>query len=205
MAENIQALPPASAEVAERLEQADKLQGMPKASTEKAAAPHVEARALGLDTTMWVAAAMAILLLVAIFKGVPKLIGGMLDKQIAAIRSRLDEAKSLRAEAEALRDEYARKIASVEQEAAAMVAHADEEAKSLIAKARADADDLVKRRAKMAEDKIAAAERAAIDEVRARTAAAATKAAAAIIAHKHDANADRALVDQTIAGLSRLN
>lgn len=201
-----QNLPPASAAVANRLENADKLEGMPHEGTRTPdGPPHAEPKALGLDATMWVAAAMAILILVAIFKGVPKLIGGLLDKQIAAIRSRLDEAKALRAEAEALRDEYARKIASVEAQAAQMVAHADEEAKALIAKAKADADDLVRRRTKMAEDKIAAAERAAIEEVRARTADAAARAAAAIIAQKHDASADKALVDRTIAGLSRLN
>jgi len=199
-------LPPASAAVANRLDQADKLEGMPReGTTTPGGPPHAEPKALGLDATMWVAAAMAILILVAIFKGVPRLIGGMLDKQIAAIRSRLDEARALRAEAEALRDEYARKIADIEAQAAQMVAHADEEARALIAKARLDADDLIKRRARMAEDKIAAAERAAIDEVRARTADAAARAAATIIAQKHDAGADKALVDRTIAGLSRLN
>jgi F-type H+-transporting ATPase subunit b len=206
MVDTTQNLPAASAEVANRLERADKLEGMPHAGTETPdGPPHAEPKALGLDATMWVAAAMAILIAVAIFKGVPRLIAALLDKQIAAIRSRLDEAKALRAEAEALRDEYARKIAGVEAQAAEMVAHADEEAKALIARAKADADELVRRRAKMAEDKIAAAERAALDEVRARTADAAAKAAAAIIAQKHDAGADKALVDRTIAGLSRLN
>ncbi|HEY0627559.1 MAG TPA: hypothetical protein VGD10_12645 [Allosphingosinicella sp.] len=55
----------------------------------------------------------------------------------------------------------------------------------------------------MAEDKIAAAERSAVAEVRARAAAAAAAAAAALIAEAHDADADRAMVDQTIAGLGR--
>lgn len=199
-------LPPASAEVANRLENADKLEGMPHTGTEApGAAPHAEPTALGLDATMWVAAAMAILVLVALWKGVPRLIGGLLDRQIAAIRTRLAEAEQLRTEAEALRDEYARKLAGVETQAAAMVEHADEEAKALVAKARKDADELINRRAKMAQDKIAAAERAALDQVRARAAEAAAKAAASIIAQKHDAGADRPLVDRTIAALSRLN
>lgn len=199
-------LPPASAAVANRLENADKLEGMPHAGTEaKGTDHHAAPTALGLDSTMWVAAAMAILILVALWKGVPKLIGAMLDKQIAAIRTRLAEAEQLRTEAEALRDEYAAKLAGVETQAAAMVAHADEEAKALVAKAKKDAEDLVKRRTKMAQDKIGAAERAALDAVRTHAAEAATKAAAAIIAHKHDAGADKPLVDSTIAGLSRLN
>jgi F-type H+-transporting ATPase subunit b len=175
-------------------------------AAEGAPVHHAEPAVFGvLDATVWVSIAMAFFIAILLVKKVPAMVWGMLDKQIGAIRSRLDEAKALRAEAEALRDEYARKIASVEAQAAEMVAHADEEAKALIAKARQDADELVRRRGKMAEDKIAAAERAALDDIRARTADAAAKAAASIIAQKHDAGADKALVDRTIAGLSRLN
>jgi F-type H+-transporting ATPase subunit b len=174
-------------------------------TTAPAEAYHAKPAVLGIDATMWVGLAMLGLILILVWKKVPSAIGGMLDKQIAAIRTRLDEANQLRAEAEALRDEYARKLSNVEQEAAAMVAHADEEAQALLVKAKADAEDLIRRRTRMAEDKIAAAERAALDQVRATAAEAATKAAGAIIAQKHDASADKALVDQTIAGLSRLN
>jgi F-type H+-transporting ATPase subunit b len=158
-----------------------------------------------LDATVWVSIAMAVFLLILIWKKVPGLITRGLDNQIAAIRNRLDEAKQLRAEAEALRDEYARKIAGAEAQAQAMLAHAEEEATAVLAKAEADATELTARRARMAEDKIAAAERAAIQAVRAKAAEAATRAAAAIIADKHGAEADKALVDKTIAGLGRLN
>jgi F-type H+-transporting ATPase subunit b len=72
-------------------------------------------------------------------------------------------------------------------------------------KAEADAAELIARRTRMAEDKIAAAERSAIQAIRARAADAATTAAAAVIAEKHGAEADKALVDKTIAGLGRLN
>ncbi|QDX28213.1 F0F1 ATP synthase subunit B [Sphingomonas suaedae] len=179
--------------------------GMPQAEVEAPGAVHAAPAVFGIDATMWVGLAMLGLILIVVWKKVPSAIGAMLDKQIAAIRTRLDEASTLRAEAEALRDEYARKIATVEQEAAAMVAHADEEAQALLVKAKADAEDLIRRRTRMAEDKIAAAERAALDEVRAKAAEAAATAAGTIIAQKHDAGADKALVDRTIAGLSRLN
>lgn len=158
-----------------------------------------------LDATVWVSIAMAAFLAVLLWKKVPALIARGLDSQIAAIRSRLDEAKALRAEAEALRDEYARRIAGIEQEAQAMLAHADEEARAVLAKAEADAQELTARRARMAEDKIAAAERAAVQSIRAKAAEAAARAAGAIIASKHDPEADKALVDRTIAGLGRLN
>lgn len=179
--------------------------GVAAVETHGEAVPHSDPTALFLDPTGWVSAAMAVFILILLWKGVPKLIGRMLDGQIAAIRSRLDEAKALRAEAEALKAEYQKKLASAEADAAAMVAHAEEEAKALRLKGEADAAELVERRAKMAEDKIAAAERQAIADIRVRTADAAAKAAAAILAEKHGAEADRALVDRTIAGLGRPN
>lgn len=166
---------------------------------------HADPSIFGLDATVWVSIAMAAFILILIWKKVPALVTRGLDNQIAAIRNRLDEAKQLRAEAEALRDEYAKKIAGAEAQAQAMLAHADEEAKAVLAKAEADATELTARRARMAEDKIAAAERAAIQAVRTKAAEAATRAAAAIIADKHGAEADKALVDKTIAGLGRLN
>ncbi|WP_213982144.1 hypothetical protein [Sphingomonas sp. dw_22] len=169
------------------------------------AAHEVDPSVFGLDATVWVSIAMTAFILILLWKKVPGLVTRGLDNQIAAIRTRLEDAKQLRAEAEALRDEYARKIAGAENEAAAMLAHAEEEAKGVLAKAEADAKDLTARRAKMAEDKIGAAERAALQAIRAKAADAATRAAAAIIAEKHGADADKALVDQTIAGLGRLN
>jgi len=169
-----------------------------------AAAEHgaeVEPSALGLAPGAWVALSMAILIAIALFLKVPKAIAGGLDKGIAEIRHQLDDAKSLRAEAEALRQEYAAKIANAEREAAEMLAHAKHEAEAIIAKAEVDTTDLIARREKMASDKIAAAELAAVQELRVRAADAAAQAAGALIRAKHDASADKALVDQAIAGL----
>ncbi|WP_294321991.1 hypothetical protein [uncultured Sphingomonas sp.] len=190
-------------------------EGLPRTGTEAVegshgsttGTAHADPTALGLNATAWVSAAMLLFLIVLVVKGVPAVIGRLLDGQIAAIRTRLDEARTLRAEAEALRDEYTSKIAGIEAQAAEMVAHAEAEAQALLVKAEADAAELTQRRAKMATDKIAAAERAAIAEVRATAADAAAKAAGALIATHLSGDADRALVDRTIAGLggSRLN
>ena len=57
------------------------------------------------------------------------LVGG-LDAKIAEIRQQLDEAKALRSAAEALRKEYADKIAGAEKDAAAMIEHARTEAEA---------------------------------------------------------------------------
>ena len=200
-----------SAEVAYNLANADHMEGMPHEGGEAltvehggtGAENHPDPSVLGLDATVWVSLAMLAFLIIVLAKGGLKLVTGGLDRQIAAIRNRLDEAKQLRAEAEALRDEYARKIADVENQTASMVAHAQAEAAALVAKAESDATELVERRTRMAEDKIAAAERTALAEVRAKAAEAATKAAGVLIARNHGVEADRALVNRTIGGLGR--
>ena len=162
---------------------------------------HAEPGVLGLDSYQWVALAMSVLIAVFLWKKVPGIITGGLDAKIAAIRSALDEAKTLRAEAEALRAEYAAKIASAEKDAEAMLAGAREEADAILAKAEADSEVMVARRQKMAEDKIAAAERAAIAEVKAKAVTAAAAASRRLIAERHDGAADKKLADEVIASL----
>jgi F-type H+-transporting ATPase subunit b len=161
--------------------------------------------ALGLDATGWTALAMLAVIGLMLWKKVPAVIAGSLDKKIAGIRAQLDEAASLRAEAEAIKAEYQAKAAAAAKEAEAILVHARDEAEQIVTKAKADASGLIERRGRMAEDKIAAAERAAIAEVRAKAADAAASAAAALIAKGHDASADRALVDRAISGIGRLN
>lgn len=160
---------------------------------------HAGPEAFGLNPGAWVGLAMLIFLLILFWKGVHKMIGGGLDKQIAAIRANLEEAKQLRAEAEALRSEYADKIANAEKDAAAMLDHAKAEAEGIVEKAKSDTAAMITRRQRMAADKIAAAERQAIDDLKARAASAATAAAAQLIAEKHDAAADKALADKVIS------
>jgi len=166
---------------------------------------HVEATALGMNTTGWVAVAALIVLVIMLWKKVPALIGRQLDDKIAGIRRELDEASRLRKEAEALKAEYEGKAAAAHQDAEAMRVGAEREAHEILVKAKADAEALMDRRARMAEDKIAAAERAAIADVRARAADAAARAAAILIAEHAGPDADRARIDRAIAGLGRIH
>ena len=165
------------------------------------AAAHAEPSALGMDPTQWVALSMIAILALFIWKKVPAAVGRALDKKIDGIRAQLAEAESLRKDAEALKAEYEAKARAAEGEAAAMVERAQAEAKQIVAKAKTDAKALVARRSKMAEDKIAAEERAAIADIRSTTARAAAAAAGRLVAEKHDAKSDKALIDQAIAGL----
>ncbi len=155
----------------------------------------------GMEPYVIVSISMAVLIAVMIWKKVPGMIAGGLDARIAAIREQLDEAKTLRAEAEALRDEYSRKIAGAEKDAEAMMDNARREADALLEKAEADSKALIERRKRMAQDTIAAAEREAVNDVRSRAAMAASAASRKLIAEKHDADADSKLADEVIAAL----
>lgn len=163
---------------------------------------HVSPSALGFDATMLVALAMIAVIVLAVWKKVPAMIAGALDNQIAGIRQQLDQATALRAEAEAIKTEYEAKAKQAAIDAEAMKVAAEEEAKLIVARAKSDATALIGRRAQAAEEKIAAAERAAIADVRKTAAIAAATAAAQLIAAHHDANADAALIDQSIASLN---
>ena len=164
---------------------------------------HAEPQVLGITAAGFVALSMLVVFAIMLWAKVPKLIADALDKRIATIRRDLDEASRLRAEADAMLVAARERTATSEADAAAIVSHAQAEAQAMLAKAQIDADELVRRRAAMAEDKIGAAEHSALTEVRARAADAATRVAGAIIAERHGAEADRALIDRSIAGLGR--
>lgn len=168
-----------------------------------AVAEHHEApTALFLSPGGWVAASMVFVIGIMLYLGVPGIVAAALDKKIAGIKEQLDAASRLRAEAEALKAEYEKKVRGAAKEAEALKSAAEEEAKLIIAKAKENATTLIARRAKSAEEKIAAAERSAIADVRAKAAEAATAAATRLIAANHDAKVDKALVDTTIARLN---
>jgi F-type H+-transporting ATPase subunit b len=157
-----------------------------------------EPTAFFLNPGGWVALAVLIVFALLIWKKVPGAVGRALDSKIALIRDQLAEAEALRREAEALKAEYEAKAASADKDRAALLERAKQEAKEIVAKAKTDAEALIGRRTRMAEDKIAAEERSAIEQLRAAAADAATKAAAKLIAERHDATTDAKLVDQAI-------
>jgi F-type H+-transporting ATPase subunit b len=175
---------------------------MPETFNLIAAAPEVGyPTVFGIADYQWVSIAMVVLLAIFVWAKVPGTVTRGLDSKIAEIKEQLDEAKSLRTEAEKLRDEYAAKIAAAQNDAEAMMDNARTEADAIVAKAEADSDKMVARRQRMAEEKIAAAEREAIQDVRNAAARAATAASRKLIAERHDGESDRALADEVIAFL----
>jgi F-type H+-transporting ATPase subunit b len=174
-------------------------QGRIAAGTAKEAGP--EPKAFGLDAPAYVALAMVAVILIFLWKKVPSAIGKALDGKIETIRAQLGEAAQLRAEAEALKEEYRAKAEAADAERATILERARHEAEAIVDQAKSDTRALIERRARMAEDRIAAAERHAIEEVRARAASAAAAAAARLVAEEVDAAADKALVDRAIEEL----
>lgn len=158
---------------------------------------------LGLSGEGWVYVGLTIFILIAIFVAkAPKIITDSLDARIAETRRMLDEARAIRAEAEALLKNAQAQSKASAGDAAAIVENAEAEAKILLADAKKQAADLTARRAKMAEDKIAAAERGAIADIRTKAATAAASVAAQVIAQSHDVKADKSLIDAAIAHLN---
>ena len=161
---------------------------------------------LDLSAEGWVYVGLTLFILLAIFVGkAPQRIAALLDVRIAETRRQLDEARAIRAEAEAMLSEATRMRADAAANAGTILKGAEAEADAIVAKAQADSDQLVARRTRMAEDKIGAAERSAIAEVRQRAVTSATRAAASLIADRHDARADKAMTDRAIAVLGRVH
>lgn len=171
-------------------------------AVEPAGAEH-EPTAFFLSPGGWVALAVLIVFALLIWKKVPSAIGRALDSKIALIREQLAEAEALRKEAEALKSEYETKAASADKDRDALLERARHEADEIVAKAKTDAEALIKRRTRMAEEKIAAEERTALEQLRSAAADAATKAAARIIAERHDTATDAKLVDEAITQIAR--
>jgi F-type H+-transporting ATPase subunit b len=134
------------------------------------------------EAEFWVAAAFVIFVGVLGYFGVHKLLVKSLDDRRDRIKAELDDARRLKAEAEALLATYRRKQQEAEQEAQAIVSSAKAEAERLAAEAETKIEEFVVRRTKMAEGKIAQAEAQALADVRAAAAEAAVAAAEMILA-----------------------
>ncbi|MFQ3623323.1 MAG: F0F1 ATP synthase subunit B, partial [Acetobacteraceae bacterium] len=108
------------------------------------------------DPKFWVAVSFVVFLLIA-WKPLIGRILGMLDARAARIRSEIDEAARLRAEAEALLQAARAREAAARAEAERIVAHAREEAERTAREMAEALAAATARRERMALDRIAAA------------------------------------------------
>ncbi len=144
---------------------------------------------------------LAFLLFVAIliyFK-VPGKVAEMLDARAGTIRGELDEARSLREEAQALLASYERKQKDVAEQADRIVVNAREEAVRAANTAKEEIRVSVARRLASAGEQIASAQAAAVKAVRDQAIVAAVGAAQDVIAAQMTAADGNKLIDEAIA------
>ena len=149
----------------------------------------------------WVAVGFVLVIALLLWKGVPGMVGKMLDSRAAVIAAELAEARRLREEAEALLADYKTRAASAEAEASSIVTEARAEAERFAVESRASLTAQIERRAQAAQEKIAQAEAAAMSEIRALAANSAAGAAEKLIAARMDEKRAAALIESSIKDL----
>lgn len=128
---------------------------------------------------------------------------GGLDARTAAIRGELDQARTLRAEAQALLDQARARQEQAARDAAEIVESAQEEAETMRREAEAELSRSLAAREAQAMDRIALAEQSAIQSVRARAVDIAIRAATDLVAQTLDGDGAQALIDHAIDELPR--
>ncbi|MEL6946811.1 MAG: F0F1 ATP synthase subunit B [Pseudomonadota bacterium] len=137
-----------------------------------------------MDSTLVAFIALILFLALLAYLKVPGMITRGLDARSDKIRTDLEEARTLREEAQQLLAEYQRKRKDAEKEAEEIIAAASREAKALKADADRKMDEYVARRTALAEQKIEQAQGQAVAEVKAASVDLAVKAAEAVIGNK---------------------
>jgi F-type H+-transporting ATPase subunit b len=153
------------------------------------------------EPEFWVAVGFVLVIALLVWKGIPGMVGKMLDQRAAVISAELDEAKRLRAEAAALLADYKKRAAGAETEARAIIEAATAEAAQFQKDSRIALEAQIQRRAAAAQDKIAQAEAAALNEIRGLAADSAVNAAQKLIAARLDEKRASGLITDSIKGL----
>ena len=158
------------------------------------------------EAEFWVAVAFIIFVGVLGYFGAHRRLVNSIDDRRDRIKAELDEARRLKAEAEALLATYRRKQQDAEREAQTIIASAKAEAERLAGEAEAKIEEFVVRRTKMAESKIAQAEAQALADVRSAATEVAVAAAEAILTHSVKGKVADDLLAKGIADLkAKLN
>jgi len=151
------------------------------------------------NTDLIVSIAFILFIGVLFYFKVPGMVTKMLDDRAAGIQSDIDEARSLREEAQTLLASYERKQQEVQAQADKIVAQAKVDAEAAADQARADLKTSIARRLAAAEDQISSAQASAVKEVRDTAAVVAVQAAEDVIAKQMTAESGNQLIDDAIA------
>lgn len=154
------------------------------------------------DTYTWTGLSLIILLLIVGRRGWAT-VTQMLDKRADTIRNELEEAQKLREEAQTALATYQRKQRDAMGEAEAIIAHARDEAERIRKDSMAAVEQTLERREGQAMDRIAQAEQQATAEVRGTAVDIAVAAAREVVAKQMSGKPASAMIDQSIADLSK--
>ena len=150
----------------------------------------------------WVAVAFVIFVGLVVWKGLKPILA-TLDARSARIRQQIEEARSLRAEAERALGEANRKVRDATRETEGILAQARSEAERMRKQSAENLEATLKRREQNAWDKIAQAETRAVDEVRARAVEVAVAATARLLSEQMEGARGDRLVEDAIAEVGR--
>ncbi|HCI47659.1 MAG TPA: F0F1 ATP synthase subunit B [Rhodospirillaceae bacterium] len=157
------------------------------------------------DTNTWVL--LGFLIFVGfIYKRAANIVTTKLDERADNIRKQIEEARTLREEAQAMLAQYQRQQRDAEKAAAELVSEAKVQAEHILKQAQIDAEAAAERQKKMAEARIAQMEAHAVTEIRAVAAEVAVQATRSLIEQKVDAKKAGDILADSIEKLpSRIN
>ncbi|OCX66795.1 ATP F0F1 synthase subunit B [Thioclava sp. SK-1] len=141
---------------------------------------------------------------VLVYFKVPTMLGGLLDKRAAGIKSDLEEARSLREEAQSILATYERKSREVQAQADDIVANAKRDAELAAEQAKADLQASIARRLQAAQDQIESAEAGAVKAVRDRAITVAVSAAAEVLRNQMSDADKSSRIDASITEVEQL-
>ncbi len=137
-----------------------------------------------MEPETWVAIAFISFVALIVYLKVPGKVLKSLDARADSIARELEEARKLRAEAEAVLADYKQRAQNLEAEAEAIIAQAEREASAYAKESRAAFDETIARRLTIAEQKIKLEEEKARKQIRAQAAELAIAAAEQLIEQK---------------------
>tara|TARA_E500000178_G_scaffold294445_1_gene299786 strand:+ start:1115 stop:1609 length:495 start_codon:yes stop_codon:yes gene_type:complete len=108
-----------------------------------------------IDATFWVGVSFFIFLGLLVYFGIPNRIKVSLDQLIQKIKSQVDEAESLKEEANNLLSESEKKLSNAKREIKEMMVKANEDTEKLILKTNSDFHKVMENRKRGAEERIA--------------------------------------------------
>lgn len=154
------------------------------------------------DATFWVAIGF-IVFIAAVARTAYKIVTTALDERADRIRTQIEEAEHLAADAEAAFADFQKRQSEADAEVEVIVANAEQEAKRFAERSAAELEQSLKRREQQAMDRIAQVEAAAVAEVRARAAEISIAATRRLLVEQLTAKRANALIDAAIEDLPK--